>query len=132
MTEGGDDRPWERPGAARRDCEPRPPLRPTLMRFLVTAFSACAASSLYLLAWGATQGALAPWAGSVVAFLGLPLSAATWVIAKGDLEKMRVNLMDAKGHTAAANAVRYARVGVVLCALLCVANGVVGVWKLLA
>jgi hypothetical protein len=127
-----DDRPWERPGARRRDCEPHQPLRPTLMRFLVTLFAGCIASSLYLLGASTTSGPLVPAAGSVIAgVLGLPLSAMTWAMARADMEKMRVNLMDPKGRVSTANALRYARIGTVFCAVLSVANAAVTVWKLL-
>ena len=127
-----DDRPWERPGAVRRDCEPHQPLRPTLMRLLVTLLAGCIASSLYLLGASTTSGALVPAAGSVIAgALGLPLSAVTWAMAMADMEKMRVNLMDPKGRVSTANALRYARIGTLFCAGLSVANAAVTVWKLL-
>jgi hypothetical protein len=81
-----DERPWEQPGAMRRDCEPH---RGRLLENLAIVSVVCSAFSLLVF----------PVAISV------PLSAAVVLIARLDLKKMSAGTMDRKG----ANTVRSAR-----------------------
>jgi hypothetical protein len=81
-----DGRPWERPGAVRRDCEPH---RGTWLLALADAGLLVGALALAL-------GFLAP--------LGVALGVTAWALASHDLGQMRSGLMDPAGREAAARA----------------------------
>jgi hypothetical protein len=87
-----DGRPWERPGAVRRDCAPH---RAGLLL-------AVADTSLLL-------GVLALPLG-FSALMGLGLGAAAWALAVRDLRRMRARVMDPAGRSRTARA--RARAGV--------------------
>jgi hypothetical protein len=91
-----DDRPWEQPGAVRRDIEPH---RGELIRVLGDASLLLGALSLCL-------GFLAP--------LGLGLGLAAWVLSSYDLRRMRARLLDTDGLAATAYGRRRSRAGVAL------------------
>ena len=91
-----DGRPWEQPGAVRRDCEPH---RGTWLLALADAGLLVGALSLAL-------GVLAP--------LGLALGVTAWALASLDLGRMRAGLMDPAGREAAARARTRAVAGVAL------------------
>jgi hypothetical protein len=91
-----DDRPWERPGAVRRDCAPH---RAGLLL-------AVADTSLLL-------GALSLPLG-FCALMGLGLGVAGWALASRDLKRMRARVMNAAGRSRAARARARARLGVAL------------------
>src|SRR6516165_8700120 len=76
-----DDRPWERPGAVRRDCAPH---RAGLLL-------AVADTSLLL-------GALSLPLG-FSALMGLGLGVAGWALASRDLKRMRARVMDPAGRS---------------------------------
>ena len=76
-----DARPWERPGALRRDC---PPHRGEALRALAVAGLVCSALSLCLGAPG---------------LIGLVLGTAAWALARRDLARMRGRLMDPAGRS---------------------------------
>jgi hypothetical protein len=81
-----DGRPWERPGAVRRDCEPD---RGAWLLALADA-------GLLVGALGLALGVLAP--------LGLALGVTALALASHDLGRMRAGLMDPGGREAAARA----------------------------
>ena len=91
-----DGRPWERPGAVRRDCAPH---RAGLLL-------AVADTSLLL-------GVLALPLG-FSALMGLGLGAAAWALAVRDLRRLRARVMDPAGRSRAARARARARLGVAL------------------
>jgi hypothetical protein len=91
-----DARPWERPGAVRRDCEAH---RGTWLLALADAALLVGALSLAL-------GFLAP--------LGLALGVTAWGLSSHDLGRMRAGLMDPAGQEAAARARTRAVAGVTL------------------
>jgi hypothetical protein len=74
-----DDRPWERFGALRRDCEPH--------------------RALLLLGLGGMSFAfgLLAWLCGVPALAGLPLGIAAWKLAAADRQKMNAGAMDWSG-----------------------------------
>src|SRR5947209_3124327 len=74
------ERPWEQPGAVRRDCGPH---RGGILKVLGTASAACGAFTL-------TMG--------VTGLVALPLGIATWVMARRDLSLMRAGRMDPGGR----------------------------------
>jgi hypothetical protein len=76
-----DDRPWERPGALRRDCLPH---RGEALRALALVGLVCSVLSLGLWAPG---------------LLGLVLGTAAWALAHRDLARMRGRLMDPAGRS---------------------------------
>ena len=79
-SQEGEDRPWERPGAVRRDCEPD---RGDLLLLLGTLSLACGALSCCLLVPG---------------FLGLPLGMTVMAMAGRDLRQMEAGRMDPQGE----------------------------------
>ena len=85
-----DSRPWEQPGAVRRDCEPH---RRHLLRWLAGASMLCA--WLTLLFW-------------VPGFVGLALGVIVWVLADRDLAAMRSGLQDPDGRRDTQEARAYA------------------------
>jgi hypothetical protein len=79
-TNDVDNRPWERPGVVRRDCEPhRGPLLSVLggTSLAVAGFLACIPAT---------------------GFLALPLALVTFYLARRDLVQMRVGCMDPTGQ----------------------------------
>jgi hypothetical protein len=88
VASGEDDRPWERPGAVRRDCEPH---RGALLRVLK---SACGFSIL--------GGFLC----APVALVALGVGLTTWRLARRDLRAMRAGRMDPAGMPLAVEARR--------------------------
>jgi hypothetical protein len=94
-----DDRPWERPGAWRRDVEPH---RGGLLRAL-------GLTSLVL-------GTLAP-ALVLPALVALPLGVAVWVVARRDLGRMAAGAMDPAGRDQTTAARDYGALGALLCLL---------------
>ena len=74
-----EDRPWERPGAVRRDCQPH---RGLLLMILGHA-------GLLWAGLGCLYG--------LSTVVSLPLSITAWVLARRDLAKMDAGEMDARG-----------------------------------
>ena len=74
-----DPRPWERPGAVRRDCERH---RGQLLRRLGGFVLVCAALAVCALP---------------LALVVLPSSVAVWLLARRDLARMDAGLMDPEG-----------------------------------
>ena len=91
-----DDRPWERPGAVRRDCAPH---RGGLLLALGDASLPLGALSLVL---------------RFLAVTGLCLGAAVWALASRDLRRMQARLMDPGGLSGTALGRVRARAGVAL------------------
>lgn len=96
MSKAPDDRPWERPGAVRRDCEPH---RSSLLLFLAI---------LSLIG-----GSLAICCG-VTGIVGILLGVPTWVMARRDLRMMKAGVMDPAGTDRTNRALDYARVGTLI------------------
>jgi hypothetical protein len=88
-----DDRPWEQPGAVRRDVEPH---RGDLLVLLGTASLVC--------------GFLTP-ALVVPGVVGLPLSVVVLVLAYRDLGRMGRGMLDPAGRAEAEKAIQHALVG---------------------
>ena len=96
MSDGpdNDERPWERPGAVRRDCEPH---RGTLLMFL------------------GVMGVLVSGLGIVVfglAVIGMLLGMMTYRLARRDLAKVRAGLMDPAGRRPVVQALDLARASI--------------------
>ena len=91
-----DDRPWERRGAVRRDCESH---RSGLLLALGDASLLLGALSLPL---------------GFLAVTGLCLGAAAWALASRDLRRMRARAMDPAGLSGTALGRGRARAGVAL------------------
>jgi hypothetical protein len=75
-----DDRPWERPGAVRRDCKPH---RGEFLRSL----------GMFSMVWG-ILAVCTPWAAPVPWLTGIPV----WIMASRDLAAMRAGLKDPNGR----------------------------------
>ena len=75
------ERPWERPGVARRDCIPH---RGPLLRAMAFA--------------GLIGGVFSPCLVGLPALVGLPLAIAAWLLARRDLSEMQAGLMDPAGQ----------------------------------
>jgi hypothetical protein len=84
--DGADDRPWERPGSVRRDCEPH---RGALYALLRLASEVC-----FLLALFCPPFAL----------VALGVGVTTWLLARHDLREMEAGRMDPAGRKAAVRA----------------------------
>jgi hypothetical protein len=91
-----DGRPWERPGAVRRDCAPH---RGGLLLALGDASLLLGALSLAL---------------GFLAVTGLCVGAAAWALAARDLRWMRARVMDPAGRSRTARARARAGAGVAL------------------
>jgi hypothetical protein len=91
-----DDRPWERPGAFRLDCEPH---RSSLLLALGQA-------SLVL--------GLASWFCLLPAPPGLLLGVCVWIVSRHDLKLMHAGLMDRDGERGTRRATHAALVGAAL------------------
>jgi hypothetical protein len=94
-----EDRPWERPGAVRRDCEPH---RAELLHALGVAALVCAGFA----------GCLA-----VPAVVGLALGGAVWLLGRRDRARMSAGLMDPAGQAVTWDAQAMAAVAAGLCLL---------------
>ena len=94
-----DDRPWDLPGAARRDCAPH---RGNVLALLGQLSLACGLLSCLL---------------GVPALLGLPVSVVTIFLAKHDLYLMWEGTLDPRGRQQTELARRRREYGVVLNAL---------------
>jgi Na+(H+)/acetate symporter ActP len=97
-------RPWEHPGAVRRDREPH---RASLMNWL---YVACMASSFMFpaLVYEAFWPGIRKYAGAAIggySAICVLLGTATWIMAKTDLKKMRGNEMDLHGRVPTEHAV---------------------------
>jgi hypothetical protein len=106
------ERPWERPGALRRDCEPH---RGETFRSLGVGVLACAAL-------GSCLGA--------PAVAGLALGVVVWLAARRDRRLMAAARMDPAGEAATWDAQSMAAVGTALC-LLAAAAWVVALLKVI-
>ncbi len=117
MTENEDDRPWEQPGAIRRDWERH---RFGLLHALVVPCG-MGLGPMSMLALGVCGGGPVELTGAVlfVGCLGLSLSGITYAMARRDLKKMRANLMDPKGRPGTKDAMVVATVCAVLSAQCC-------------
>jgi hypothetical protein len=91
----GDPRPWEQPGAFRRDCAPH---RGHLVQLLTRV---CAVVGL---------ASCSPFP----ALLGLPLGLLLARLCRGDLARMDAGTMDPGGRRLVESALRMARIGWVL------------------
>jgi hypothetical protein len=89
-------RPWERPGAVRRDCQPH---RDRLLLALGDASLLLGALSLPL---------------GFPAVAGAGLGAAAWALASRDLKRMQARLMDPDGLSGTALARNRALLGLIL------------------
>ncbi len=77
-----EDRPWESPGAVRRDCAPH---RAHLVKLLSAFSQACAVLAICI---------------GAPAVPGLALAIIAWRMAETDLRKMATGLMDPEGRLA--------------------------------
>src|SRR5947207_6260815 len=91
-----DERPWERLGSVRRDCEPH---RSGRLLFLGRCSSVCGALSLCFL---------------LPSIVGLPLGITVWVMARRDLTAMRMGVMDPQGRSQTKQGRNHAIVGMAL------------------
>jgi hypothetical protein len=105
-AEDGDDdvRPWERPGAVRRDCEPH---RGALLELMAWA-SLGGSSVQFVLALLTVILGVPPFVGSVLLVLSaailavaLVLAIATRILARRDIKRMRAGAMDPAGEAPA-------------------------------
>lgn len=92
-TESDDDRPWEQPGAVRRDVEPHRGL---------------------LLSWLSTIGLALSIFGCCFPFPGLLVNGVVFVAARRDLAAMAAGRVDPDGRRYVANAKTVAAIGLVL------------------
>jgi hypothetical protein len=99
-------RPWERPGAVRRDCDP-----PRGRLLLVLGSVSVVLGYIAL-------------AGGVTGLAGLPLGLAAWVLARGDLARMSDGLVDPDGRGPTEQARRLGLVGVILSLFFLVCYGI--------
>ena len=112
MTEA-DDRPWERPGAVRRDCEPH------------------RGDVLLLLGYVSYVLAFASCFGGIAALLALPLGVVVAALAARDLMEMRQRHMDPAGSESLHEARLWAAFAVAFSLATGVAWAAVGFWLLL-
>jgi hypothetical protein len=94
-----EDRPWERPGCVRRDCDPH---RGHFLLLLANISCSCGLLSFCL---------------AFPSVLGLPVGVAAWVMAARDLGRMRAGQMDVRGRRRTQNARSIAAFGVVISTL---------------
>jgi hypothetical protein len=100
--EAKEERPWERPGQVRRDCEPH---RGPLLLFLAKASLVCSLLSL---------------CGGIASFVGLPLSVIIYALAKHDHRRMKIGLLDPTGAWETAQAQKIAFASMVISSLFVV------------
>jgi hypothetical protein len=98
QPDASDPRPWQQPGAVRRDCEPH---RGRLLRVLGIASLVIPFAGLFL----------SPLIGLVA---GVSLGLTVWVLAGSDLAKMAAGLMDPDGQRATLSARRLGLAGVLV------------------
>src|SRR5262249_20805285 len=101
-----DDRPWELPGAVRRDCALH--RGNWLVLFAVIAF-----------VFGIMSCMLLP------ALIAVPLGIGSWILAERDLVRIRMGKMDPSGWKATENACAWARAAITL------GLGFCAIWALL-
>ncbi|HEX5272602.1 MAG TPA: hypothetical protein VFW33_19025 [Gemmataceae bacterium] len=107
-----DDRPWEQPGAIRRDWEPH---RAGLLNGLIIPPFLSVALSLFLpLVSCVPAGGVIVFVCFVISLFGVAGAAAVWVAARHDLAKMDANLMDTQGRRGTRTAADIARVCLIL------------------
>jgi hypothetical protein len=92
----GDARPWELPGALRRDCEPH---RGKLLLWLGVVGAGCSLLAFCL---------------CVPGLVGIAIGLPVWVVAAQDLNKMRGGVMDHAGRAQTEEALILGRMAVVL------------------
>jgi hypothetical protein len=109
----GGERPWDRPGAVRRDCEPH---RGPLLFWLGGGSLLCGIASLWLV---------------VPALIGLPLGVVVLLLGGRDLKKMAAGVMDPEGAELVKKSGGYAVGGVVLSLGAGAVYGGLLVWRLL-
>ncbi len=85
-AEGEEERPWEKPGQVRRDCEPH---RSPLLLLIAKAALVCSLLSICLF---------------IPAFIGFPLAIFAYTLAKRDLRCMENGTMDPAGARQAGRA----------------------------
>jgi hypothetical protein len=105
-----DDRPWERPGAVRRDAEPH---RGQLLQLLGVAGLMCGFFSPLGGLVAVLNYPLAIVASSLIVGLGLSTVVVVLVLSARDLRQVRARLMDRAGGRLVAEARRHARVALV-------------------
>lgn len=105
--ENADERPWEQPGATRRDCAPH---RARLVRGMaglsavITPVAAVVAIDVQNTR-GFSRESEIFWLCGVVAFpIGVALAVTTWVMARKDLMQVQAGLMDRAGERDLADA----------------------------
>jgi hypothetical protein len=107
----GDDRPWERPGAVRRDCEPH---RAGLVLLLGNVGLAFGLAGCLLVCCN-------PFLTLVVilpcSLVGLPCCLTAWVMAQKDLRLMTAVAMDRAGLRRTEKARSVSQMGVAFCAI---------------
>src|SRR5262249_18388158 len=96
----GEPRPWELPGAVRRDCAPH---RAGLLKMLAAISVVCGLLSFCLV---------------VPSVIGLPCGLLTLILAERDQREMRAGRMDPRGSKETADAGSLGLFGVV-CSLVC-------------
>jgi hypothetical protein len=112
-TVNAHDRPWELPGAVRRDCEPH---RADLLLLLGYVGAACCAAGL---ATAVFACGIPPFATGVLltcTVAGIPCGLTGWLLARRDLRLMRAGLMDPAGMSGTERALALSRLAVGLCA----------------
>ncbi len=104
----GDNRPWEQPGAVRRDWEPH---RAGLLNgFIIPPFLSVAFSLLLPVFCYFPADWMVVFVSFVVSCLGVAGAAAVLAVARHDLAKMRANLMDTQGERGTKTAAKIAQV----------------------
>jgi hypothetical protein len=105
-----EDRPWERPGVVRRDCDPH---RGRQLRVLGAIALVC--------------GILA-WLLALPGVIGLPLSVAVLIVSNRDLTRMRRGLLDPAGREETEKARGLAMEGLFLNVVGPLIHGVLVLW----
>jgi hypothetical protein len=95
-AEGRDDRPWEQPGAVRRDCRPH---RGDLLVALGNLCLGLGFLSLWFL---------------LPACVAVPLAGVVWLLARRDLVRMKAGLIDPAGARLTGRSATLATLGVLL------------------
>jgi hypothetical protein len=106
--EPADDRPWERPGAVRRDCKPH---RGRLLVVLVTASELFSVLSIL---FPTAYFGFPFWAFAIQSLIGPLLGALSWAVVRHDLGQMEAGLIDPGGREQLRLARGFAIAGVAL------------------